>query len=151
MYSRCLCLTNLVCVLFDPAIPTSFFNFVVSILVIIWHLVMRMSKKRYSHALCIEQALLVGMAIVANKKAVFAMLMDLSLNLKHTEASFSLNSIDSLPTSRDRCMVILCSENMTDYFTHCTYAQEKYFCSLEETLEMYNLPLIDMISSIGRQ
>ena len=23
MYSRCLCLTNLVCVLFDPAIPTS--------------------------------------------------------------------------------------------------------------------------------
>ena len=29
MYSRCLCLTNLVCVLFDPAIPTSFFNFIV--------------------------------------------------------------------------------------------------------------------------
>ena len=29
MYSRCLCLTNLVCVLFDPAIPTSSFNFIV--------------------------------------------------------------------------------------------------------------------------
>ena len=27
--SRCLCLTNLVCVLFDPAIPTSSFNFIV--------------------------------------------------------------------------------------------------------------------------
>ena len=26
MYSRCLSLTNLVCVLFDPAIPTSSFN-----------------------------------------------------------------------------------------------------------------------------
>ena len=33
MYSRCLCLTNLVCVLFDPAIPTSSFNFIVFILV----------------------------------------------------------------------------------------------------------------------
>ena len=29
MYSRCLCLTNLVCVLFDPAIPTLSFNFIV--------------------------------------------------------------------------------------------------------------------------
>ena len=29
MYSRCLFLTNLVCVLFDPAIPTSSFNFIV--------------------------------------------------------------------------------------------------------------------------
>ena len=28
MYSRCLCLTNLVSVLFDPAIPTSSFNFI---------------------------------------------------------------------------------------------------------------------------
>ena len=34
MYSRCLSLTNLVCVLFDPAIPTSSFNFIVFILVI---------------------------------------------------------------------------------------------------------------------
>ena len=33
IYSRCLCLTNLVCVLFDPAIPTSSFNFIVFILV----------------------------------------------------------------------------------------------------------------------
>ena len=33
MYSRCLSLTNLVCVLFDPAIPTSSFNFIVFILV----------------------------------------------------------------------------------------------------------------------
>ena len=32
MYSRCLCLTNLVCVLFDPAIPTSSFNFILVIL-----------------------------------------------------------------------------------------------------------------------
>ena len=30
MYSRCLSLTNLVCVLFDPAIPTSSFNFIVT-------------------------------------------------------------------------------------------------------------------------
>ena len=29
MYSRCLCLISLVCVLFDPAIPTSSFNFIV--------------------------------------------------------------------------------------------------------------------------
>ena len=29
MYSRCLSLTNLVCVLFDPIIPTSSFNFIV--------------------------------------------------------------------------------------------------------------------------
>ena len=29
MYSRCLCLINLVCVLFDPAIPASSFNFIV--------------------------------------------------------------------------------------------------------------------------
>ena len=57
---------------------------------------MHEQKALFTCVTLIEQALSVGMAIVANKKAVFATLMDLSINLKHTEASFSLNSIDSL-------------------------------------------------------
>ena len=40
MYSRCLSLTNLVCVFFDPAILISSFNFIAFILVIV----------EYSHA-----------------------------------------------------------------------------------------------------
>ena len=40
MYSRCLCLTNLVCVLFDPAIPTSSFNLLFFILVSVLFLYM---------------------------------------------------------------------------------------------------------------
>ena len=58
-------------------------------------LVMRMSRKHSEHASL--WALSIGVATVANKKALFITLVDrIPLDLTHTEASFSPNSIDSL-------------------------------------------------------
>ena len=40
------------------------------------YLVVRMSKEHNGHALCIEQALSIGVATLANKKALFATPVD---------------------------------------------------------------------------
>ena len=74
----------------------------------------------------------IGMATMANKKALFVTSWIMSLDLKHTEASFSPNVTDSLclrvtqvPRSRDKAIFMLTTTTTTRLITLPPYACEQ--------------------------
>ena len=68
------------------------------------------------------------------QNAVFATLMDLPINLKDNEASFSTIlmdmlylRVDQMPRSPDPVIFVLTTTDTTDYFTPCAYARGNYW------------------------